>query len=215
MEAVDESATGSVCYSRPPSPALTRSSDRAAGGVADLSSMARRVGLVLALLCVVAGLAVLVPIRAGAAGTRQASGLDLSVLAQLNQVRSEHGLVPLTLSPGLDAAALQHTRDMVSNGYFGHASSNGTPFWRRIARYYPQSRYAYWSVGENLVWTSGAASAAAGLHAWMTSPAHRANILDPAWRQVGIAALGAPHGPGAFAGLAVTVITADFGVRRH
>jgi uncharacterized protein YkwD len=176
--------------------------------------MARRLGSARALLAVLAGLVVLAPIPAGAAGAHQASGLDLALLAQLNQIRSEHGLVPLTTSPGLDAAALEHTRDMVGHGYFAHSSADGTPFWRRIALYYPQSRYAYWSVGENLFWASGPATAADGLQAWMRSPAHRANILDPTWRQVGIASLSAAHAPGAFAGLDVTVITTDFGVRK-
>jgi uncharacterized protein YkwD len=48
----------------------------------------------------------------------------------------------------------------------------------------------------------------------MASPGHRANILDPAWRQIGIATASSPDAPGAFANLGVTVITTDFGVRR-
>jgi uncharacterized protein YkwD len=176
--------------------------------------MARRLGLAVAFLGALVGLAGLLPVPAGASGARQVSGLDLSVLVQLNQIRSDHGLVPLTPSPGLDAAALQHTREMVSNGYFSHDSSNGTPFWRRIALFYPQAGFGYWSVGENLFWTSGPASAADGLDAWMSSPDHRATILDPDWRQVGIASLSVAHAPGTFEGLDITVITADFGVRR-
>ena len=176
--------------------------------------MARRLGLACAFLAVLVGLGASVAAPAGVSGERQVSGLDLSLLAQLNRIRGDHGLVPLTPSPGLAAAALQHTRDMVGNGYFAHASADGTPFWRRIELYYPQSGYAYWSVGENLLWTSGPPSANAELDAWMASPAHRANILDPGWRQIGIASLSAAHAPGAFAGLDVTVITTDFGVRR-
>jgi uncharacterized protein YkwD len=177
--------------------------------------MARRPGSALAvLIAVLACAATLLPVPAGASSKVQVSTLDLGVLTQLNRIRSEHGLVPLAESPALDAAALQHTREMVAMGYFAHSSSNGTPFWQRIRAYYPQANDEYWSVGENLFWTSGPATATEGMRAWMASPDHRANILDPSWRQIGIASVSAPHAPGAFQGLDVTVITTDFGVRR-
>jgi uncharacterized protein YkwD len=46
----------------------------------------------------------------------------------------------------------------------------------------------------------------------MNSPEHRANILDPNWREIGISAQHAAA-PGTYKGLEVTVITTDFGVR--
>ena len=49
---------------------------------------------------------------------------------------------------------------------------------------------------------------------WMRSPAHRANILNPRWREIGIGAVTAPRPRGAFTHLPVTIITTDFGVRR-
>jgi uncharacterized protein YkwD len=48
---------------------------------------------------------------------------------------------------------------------------------------------------------------------WMASPEHRANILNPAWRQIGIAAVNSPSAPGTYGGHDVTVVTTDFGVR--
>ena len=51
--------------------------------------------------------------------------------------------------------------------------------------------------------------------AWMHSPPHRANILSVRFRQIGIAALSSPRAPGVFNGSSATVITTDFGVRRH
>jgi uncharacterized protein YkwD len=103
---------------------------------------------------------------------------------------------------------------MIANGYFAHDSANGVPFWQRIQDYYSSNAFGYWSVGENLFWSTGPVDASAGLKAWMASPEHRANILDPAWRQIGIAAVSSFHAPGAYDGLGVTVITTDFGVRR-
>jgi uncharacterized protein YkwD len=165
-------------------------------------------------------LAVLVPAAAGAPakGTHQSHTsadltVELAVLQQLNQVRRAHHLVPLTLSPDLNAAARQHSNDMLANGYFAHNSSNGERFWQRIKSFYPEPRYGSWSVGENLYWTSGSATAPGSVKAWMASPEHRANILNPVWRQIGIATVSSADAPGAFGNLGATVITTDFGVR--
>jgi uncharacterized protein YkwD len=173
------------------------------------------------LVCV---LAVLVPVAAflaagaSAKGTHQshmsaALTVDLGVLQQLNQIRVAHHLVPLALSPNLNAAARQHSDDMLAKGYFAHNSSDGEQFWQRIKTFYPEPQYGYWSVGENLYWTSGAASATDSMKAWMASPPHRANILDPAWRQIGIATVSSADATGVFGNVDATVITTDFGVR--
>jgi uncharacterized protein YkwD len=140
--------------------------------------------------------------------------LDLGVLQQLNQIRRAHHLVPFVLNPSLGAAAREHSQDMLENGFFAHESSDGEPFWKRIQSFYPRPPYGFWSVGENLYWSSGPTTASGSVDAWMESPGHRANILDPAWRQIGIATASSPDAPGTFADLGVTVITTDFGVRR-
>jgi uncharacterized protein YkwD len=53
-------------------------------------------------------------------------------------------------------------------------------------------------VGENLAWGSGAlATPAAVITGWMTSPPHRANVLDRRFRHLGLGlAAGAPGAPG-------------------
>ena len=44
-----------------------------------------------------------------------------------------------------------------------------------------------WSLGENLAWGSGELGTARGIHeAWMRSNGHRANILNPDFRELGI-----------------------------
>jgi uncharacterized protein YkwD len=48
----------------------------------------------------------------------------------------------------------------------------------------------------------------------MASPEHRANILDPRWRDLGVSALHVDAAPGVYQGLAVTIVTTDFGVRK-
>jgi uncharacterized protein YkwD len=69
-----------------------------------------------------------------------------------------------------------------------------------------------WSLGENIAWGTGDLGTAGSIQrAWMESPGHRANILRPQFREIGIGiAVGAPV-PGGDEG---ATYTTDFGVRR-
>src|SRR5919201_3607896 len=159
----------------------------------------------------------LVASPAGAVAQRHSDAmqqLQAGVLAELNATRHEHGLRPLQLSSSLSAAARQHSVEMTTRGYFSHSSANGISFDRRIARYYPMGRHGYWSVGENLLWSSPDVDPAGALRMWMNSPEHKANILTARWRQIGISAVHVDAAPGTYGGAPVTVITTDFGVRR-
>ena len=57
--------------------------------------------------------------------------------------------------------------------------------------------------------------AARALKLWMHSPEHRANLLSPDWREVGLSAVHVDSAPGTYHGLGVTIVTADFGARRR
>jgi uncharacterized protein YkwD len=156
--------------------------------------------------------AAVAPQRASAAAGRSVSALsalDSGVLVQLNQIRVANGLVALTTSPGLSASAAQHSTEMISDGYFAHNSHDGSAFWKRLLRFYPEVGSARWSVGENLLEASGPIDPTSAMTMWMASPEHRANILNPAWREIGVSAV---TGPGAL-GTNTLVITTDFGVR--
>jgi uncharacterized protein YkwD len=164
--------------------------------------------------------AVILPATAIAAPAAQhgqvvaVASLESGVLAEMNKIRRSHGLQALRLSNALAAAARQHSQSMASQGYFSHDSSGGGEFWKRVQGFYPQGRHGYWSVGENLLWQSPQVDAAGALQMWMNSPPHRENLLAPNWREVGISAVHASAAPGTYNGLDVTIVTADFGVRR-
>jgi uncharacterized protein YkwD len=143
-----------------------------------------------------------------------ASALESEVLADVNRVRAQHGLGPVRVSSRLAAAAAQHSRDMARRGYFSHDSADGSAFWKRLERYYGSTSYRFWSVGENLLWSSPDVDAAGAIDMWMKSPPHRANLLNGRWREIGISAVHVAGAPGAYRGLDVTIVTADFGVRR-
>jgi uncharacterized protein YkwD len=139
--------------------------------------------------------------------------LQSELLRQINVVRAQHGLRAFRRSSRLGAAANQHSVSMAQKGYFSHSSADGGAFWRRIATFYGYHGYRQWSVGENLLWSSPSVSTAGALQMWMTSPEHRANLLDRNWREIGLSAVHAESAPGVYHGDAVTIVTADFGVR--
>jgi uncharacterized protein YkwD len=154
---------------------------------------------------------------AGAAADRPAAAmrsLEQDVLASINALRSEHGLAPLRLSTALSAAARQHSNEMAARGYFSHDSANGSSFDRRIARYYPIGGRRYWSVGENLLWSSPDVDAERALDMWINSPEHRKNMLTARWREIGLSAVHVISAPGTYGSREVTIVTSDFGVRR-
>jgi uncharacterized protein YkwD len=134
-----------------------------------------------------------------------------AVLCLINADRTQRRLTPLRENAKLRNAALAHSSDMVRNGYFAHTAPNGDTFVDRIldARYTTLNQD--WSLGENLAWGTGDVGTARGVQtAWMHSSGHRANILKPAYRELGI---GVRTGVPTDAGVGAT-FTTDFGVKR-
>ena len=133
-----------------------------------------------------------------------------AVLCLVNADRTQRRLAPLRENAKLRTAAVAHSSDMVRNGYFAHTAPNGDTFVDRIidARYTRLDQD--WSLGENLAWGTGDPGTARGVQtAWMHSSGHRANILKPAYRELGI---GLRTGVPTDAGVGAT-FTTDFGVR--
>ncbi len=132
-----------------------------------------------------------------------------AVRCLLNQERAERGVRRLHGSELLRAAATRHSNDMVARTYFDHDGPAGGTLVTRVTRTgYINPRMA-WTVGENIGWGSGSlGTPKAMVEAWMASPGHRANLLNPAFEDVGVGiALGSPRG-----GAGVTYTT-DFGAR--
>lgn len=112
---------------------------------------------------------------------RVAASADLNqVIVLTNQYRRAAGCGDLTWNPALAAAAQRHADDMAANNFFGHTSSNGASFVTRIR----QAGYRYRLAAENLA--GGQGSAEEVVQAWMSSPGHRANILNCRLREIGI-----------------------------
>jgi uncharacterized protein YkwD len=162
-------------------------------------------------------LATLVAPSAGSADPRgtmtPATGLQTALLDQVNALRAARGLARLRLSAALSAAASGHSTEMARLGYFSHSSANGASFSTRIGRFYPSRGFRSWTVGENLLWGAPDIGASRAFKLWLGSPPHRANLLSPRWREIGLAAMHSTSAPGLYGGRPATVVTADFGAR--
>lgn len=120
-----------------------------------------------------------------------AAGLNADerqIVDAVNAERARAGLRPLQVDMRLVATARQKSQDMITNRYFAHQSPVlGSPF--------DQMRRAGISfriAGENIAGNNSAASA---MQAWMGSPGHRANILNPSFTHIGVGTVtGGPYG---------------------
>ena len=171
----------------------------------------------VALVLIVAATVVAAPTgaRPHAAQTLTArNDLESAVLEEINALRRGHGLAPLRINVRLRAAADSHSASMAKRGFFSHSSADGTSFSTRVGRYYPRGRSGYRAIGENLLWSSPDVDAAGALRLWLTSAPHRRNLLRANWREIGLSAVHTNAGPGTFRNAPVTIVTADFGVRR-
>ncbi len=124
--------------------------------------------------------------------TRQLTATEQAVLNLVNQERTSRGLTPLAFDPTLTYAAGFHSTQMATR-------SNAMPSNPGAAMQHtlfgvnaptPASRLDYagyddwWTYGENIAF--GYNTAASVMQAWMNSPGHRANILNPNFTQIGV-----------------------------
>lgn len=105
-----------------------------------------------------------------------------AVVQATNDARAAASVAPLQHSPVLDEAARRKLNDMAQRQYFAHQSPIGVMPWDWITA----AGYSYRSAGENLA--RGFSDAQPAVDAWMQSPSHRANLLNPAYQHVGVAA---------------------------
>ena len=88
---------------------------------------------------------------------------------------------PLRLSAKLSEAAAQHAQDMAKHHYFEHQDPTGhTPADRVRATGYAERR-----VGENIAY--GVLSTEDAIAGWLKSPEHCENLMDPNFKEMGIA----------------------------
>lgn len=112
------------------------------------------------------------------------ASMRAAVICLTNQQRSAHGLPGLRASVRLTRVAQSLAQTMIATAAFGH----GPNFTSRFSA----GGYDWQAAGENIA--AGYTTPRSVVAAWMSSPDHCRNILNPAFRDVGIGAVGAAAG---------------------
>lgn len=119
---------------------------------------------------------------------RASAEIPVRVLQQVNSLRANVGLAPVTLNPQLTSAALAHSRDMSAQNRAWHWGSDGSSPLDRARR---QGYYGN-LLGENISETYE--NDVQTLNAWMATRETRDVIMDPAARDLGFAWYQEPSG---------------------
>lgn len=110
----------------------------------------------------------------------QLNAFERQMFELTNKERVNNGLQPLQVDYELSRVAREKSRDMAINFYFDHNSPvYGSPF--DMMRAYG---ITYRTAGENIA--KGQRSPEEVVQAWMNSPGHRANILNPNFTHIGV-----------------------------
>ena len=110
----------------------------------------------------------------------QQTSYEKEVVRLVNEARRNNGIGELTYNWELSRVARYKSQDMRDNSYFSHTSPTyGSPF-KMIKSF----GISYKTAGENIA--RGQASPSAVVNAWMSSPGHRANILNPSFTEIGV-----------------------------
>ncbi|MFD2739114.1 CAP domain-containing protein [Sulfitobacter aestuarii] len=121
----------------------------------------------------------------------KANALEQQMLNLINVERAKVGAAPLTFDSNLNSSAEQHSQWMLERDTFSHTGEDGSNARERMA----DAGYVFegnWRSGENIGWQSergaaGLSDDVAQIHAsLMDSPGHRANILNPGFKEIGI-----------------------------
>jgi uncharacterized protein YkwD len=137
--------------------------------------------------------------------------LNDAILCLVNAERADNGLPALNHVAQLDESSTGMCQRMISEHFFSHETPDGKTVVDRVepTGYIPKS--GDWVVGENLAWGSGALSTPQAIvNGWMNSPGHRANILAPDYKDIGLAACNGSPSPDHQGG---TVYVNNFGAK--
>jgi hypothetical protein len=122
------------------------------------------------------------------------------VIRLTNEKRAQNGLAPVSLNSTLSQAAQAKAADMLNKDYWAHVAPDGTQPWKFFIDFGYRYRYA----GENLA--RDFTNPASAVDAWMASPSHKENMLNPKYKEIGVAVI-----EGDLAGVDTTIIVQFFG----
>ncbi|AYQ29953.1 MULTISPECIES: CAP domain-containing protein [unclassified Polaromonas] len=88
---------------------------------------------------------------------------------------------PLRLNDTLQSVASGHAAEMARYSYFSHTGRDGSNVDGRAT----EAGYPWRNIGENIA--AGQTTADAAVQGWIKSPGHCANIMSPAYSEMGVA----------------------------
>nr|WP_322722336.1 CAP domain-containing protein [Streptomyces phyllanthi] len=103
-----------------------------------------------------------------------------AVVDLVNSERGKAGCAPVTVDAVLTKAAQKHSEDMADHRTMSHSGSDGSSAGERLTR----AGYAWSTYGENVAY--GYTTAKSVMAGWMSSPGHKRNILNCAFKEIGI-----------------------------
>ncbi|MFG2126150.1 CAP domain-containing protein [Streptomyces sp. NPDC048710] len=112
--------------------------------------------------------------------TATASGVVARIVALVNAERSKVGCSALTLNSTLTKVAQAHSQDMAAHQNMSHTGSDGSSPGDRIT----SAGYNWSTYGENVAY--GYSTPEQVMAGWMSSPGHRANILNCSFKEIGV-----------------------------
>lgn len=118
--------------------------------------------------------------------------LERRIFLLTNDARRRHGLPPLIQDNTLQATARQHSSDMVKRNFFSHTTPDGKNLTDRLKHEEPAMVRNMVMAGENIYMSSKLdysdtpTMARLIVDGWMTSPGHRANILNDKYTHLGV-----------------------------
>lgn len=104
-----------------------------------------------------------------------------AVVKLVNESRKASGVSAVVENSILNNVAKDKVKDMLKNDYFAHTSPQGKNPWY----WFGKNNYEYSVAGENLALNFN--DAEKQHKAWMASPTHKKNILNPAYKEIGVA----------------------------
>jgi uncharacterized protein YkwD len=123
-------------------------------------------------------------------GAAQAGDVQARVLALVNEARARPrrcgndsfaAARPLRLNTTLHGVADAHAADMARYRYFSHTGRDGSHVDGRASR----AGYPWRAIGENIA--AGQMQADTAVQGWLNSPGHCANLMSPAYTEMGAA----------------------------
>jgi len=122
------------------------------------------------------------------------------IIELTNQKRAELGLAPLTNNSLLNEVAQRKAADMFAFNYWAHVSPSGRDPWS----FFKEVGYKYIYAGENLA--RDFMDSTSVVEAWMNSPTHKDNIVNPNYKEIGVAVVN-----GNLNGVETTLVVQVFG----